>query len=116
MQFVSGLDFPIPTDTGAGAGSSEVMSVHRAVFKLVMALLAKSAHSVLWPSLAQYLCVCECHVVTACRSLSSLYHQQLLKDLQQEQLDDRDEGNAELPLDLDFPPIIGGQATYPARG
>ena len=62
-DFVSGLDFPIPTDTGAGAGSSE----------------------------------------------------QLLKDLQQEQLDDRDEGNTELPLDLDFPPIIGGQATYPAR-
>ena len=57
MQFVSGLDFPIPTDTGAGAGSSEVMSVHRAVFKLVMASLANSAHSVLWPSLAQHLCV-----------------------------------------------------------
>ncbi len=49
MQFVSGLDFPIPTDIGAGSGSSEVMSVYRAVFKLVMASLANSTHSVLGP-------------------------------------------------------------------
>ena len=57
MQFVSGLDFPIPSDTGAGTGSSEVMGVHRTVYKLVVASLASSAHSVLCPTLAQYLCV-----------------------------------------------------------
>ena len=57
MQFVSGLDFPIPTDTGAGTVSSEVMGVHRTVFKLVVTSLSNSAHSVLCPTLAQYLCV-----------------------------------------------------------
>lgn len=44
-------------------------------------------------------------------------HQQLLADLQREQFDEGDEGNADLPLDLDFPPTIGDQSTYPtSRG
>lgn len=43
--------------------------------------------------------------------------QQLLADLQREQFDEGDEGNADLPLDLDFPPTIGDQSTYPtSRG